>query len=179
MRSLRFALLSLFAALCLHAATLQRLVLDEMIQKCTAIVRGQVVSSYAAPHGSLIYTHYRIKVTDRWKGPEAGELDIVVPGGVAGELRQTFPGAPTLAQGAEYVLFLWTGPSGLTHVMGLTQGLFSVRRDAGGETVAWRAASSEPMLDAAGRLVRDEALQLRLKDLRGRVGRVQARGGAQ
>lgn len=179
MRGIRFALFPLLAGFCLQAATLERLSLDQMIQQCTAIVRGQVVSSYAAAHGSLIYTHYGIQVTDRWKGPEAGTLDIVVPGGAAGGLRQSFSGAPVLAQGSEYVLFLWTGPSGLTHIIGLSQGLFSLKRDAGGETVAWRAATSEPMLDATGQMVRDQPQQLRLRDLRGRVARAQARGGAQ
>ncbi len=178
MRGNRFALLPVLAGLCVHAATLEQLTLDDMIQKSTAIVRAQVVSSYAAAHGSLIYTHYRLQVADSWKGPQAGSLDVVVPGGAAGGFRQTFSGAPALSQGSEYVLFLWTGPSGLTHIMGLTQGLFSLRRDASGETVAWRAASAEPMLDAAGRLVHDQPLELRLKDLRGRIRRAPSQGGA-
>jgi len=149
--------------------TLQRLDLDEMIGKSTAIVRGQVTGSQARLHGSVIYTHYRIRVLERWKGGEAAELDVVVPGGVAGGLRQLFPGAPRLREGGEYVLFLWTGSSGLTNIIGLTQGLFDVHRDAAGDVFAARAATAETMLDAAGRLVRDEPLRMRFEDLRGRV----------
>ena len=171
-----FALLLLAAAL--SAATLERLSLDEMIQKSTAIIRGRVTSSYGAPRGSIIYTHYRIQAIDRWKGPEGAELDVVVPGGVAGGLRQTFSGAPKLAPGAEYVLFLWTGSSGLTHVIGLSQGVFSVKQDAAGEAVAWRPAAPEMMLDGSGQVVRDAPMSLRLKDLRVRVQKLVAQGGA-
>ena len=53
--------------------------------------------------------------------------------------------------------------------VGLSQGLFDVQRDQAGGLVALRAASTETMLDAAGRLVRDEPLRLKFEDLRGRV----------
>ncbi len=178
MRSLRLAVLPLLAGFFLHAATLEKLTLDEMIQKSTAIVRGQVLSSYAAAQGSFIYTHYRIHVTDRWKGGDQAELDVVVPGGTAGGLRQTFSGAPTLKPGSEYLLFLWTGRSGLTHVMGLTQGLFDLHRAGDGDLMAFRPATTELMLDSEGKLVKDAPLSLRLKDLRGRVARAQVPGGA-
>ncbi len=176
MRALRVGILPLVLSLCLGAATLEKLTLEDMIQKSTAIVRGQVLSSSAAPHGSIIYTHYRVQVLEHWKGGEAGILDVVVPGGAANGLRQTFSGAPRLTRGGEYVLFLWTGPSGLTHVVGLTQGLFSVDRKASGEAVVWRGATGEPMLDSAGRLVKDAPMFFRLSDLRGRIAR--SPGGA-
>jgi hypothetical protein len=173
---MRIGILPLALSLCASAATLEKLTLDEMVQKSTAIVRGQVLSSSAAAHGSLIYTHYRIQVTERWKGAEAGVMDVVVPGGTANGMRQNFAGAPSLARGGEYVLFLWTGPSGLTHVVGLTQGLFSVRRDPKGDAVAWRGATGEPMLDGSGRLVKDAPMLFRLGELSGRVARSQGGG---
>ena len=167
----RIAVLVGFALACWPAlsATLQRLDFDEMIEKSTAIVQGQVVSSSARFHGSVIYTHYRIRVLERWKGADAAEVDVVVPGGIANGLRQIFPGAPKLQEGREYVVFLWTGSSGLTNIIGLSQGLFDVQRDQAGGLVALRAATTETMLDAAGRLVRDEPLRLKFEDLRGRV----------
>ena len=42
-------------------------------------------------------------------------------------------GAPTLRAGREYVLFLWTSRSGLTQLMGMSQGLFSVERTTAGD----------------------------------------------
>lgn len=158
------------------AVTLQRLELDEMIEKSTAIVRGQVAGSWARLHGPVIYTHYRVRVLERWKGAEAAEVDVVVPGGVADGLRQAFPGTPKLQEGSEYILFLWKGASGLTNIMGLTQGLFDVHRDIAGGVFAARLATSEAMLDAAGRLVKDEPLRIRFEDLCGQIRAALARG---
>ncbi|MBM3749065.1 MAG: hypothetical protein FJW34_25135 [Acidobacteria bacterium] len=158
------------------AATLQRLDFDEMIEKSTAIVRGQVVASSARFHGPVIYTHYRLRVLEQIKGAEAAEVDVVVPGGVANGLRQAFAGAPKLQAGSEYVLFLWTGASGLTTIMGFSQGLFDVHRDIAGGAFAARMATSEAMLDNLGRLVRDEPLRIRFEELRSRVRAAAARG---
>jgi hypothetical protein len=173
------AALALSLAILLPAATLQKLSLDDMTQKSTAIVRARVLSSYAAQHGAIIYTHYRVQVSEWWKGSGRSELDLVVPGGLAGGLRQTFSGAPRLPLGGEGVFFLWTGPSGLTHIIGLSQGLFLVGRDANGEVVAKRAASTERMIDpVSGRLMADEAVTLPLSELRHRVGVRLRSGGA-
>lgn len=160
----------------LQAATLEKLGLEDMTQKSTAIVRGRVTGSYAAAQGPLIYTHYRIRVSERWKGPASASLDVVVPGGVADGLRQSFSGAPKLAAGHDYVLFLWTGPSGLTHIIGLSQGLFEVNSQSNGDLVVSRPASAEMMLDSGGRSVRDEAMTFRLLDLHRRVSSVAGEG---
>jgi hypothetical protein len=166
----RIGVAALLVPLLLPAATLEKLSLDEMAQKSTAIVRGRVLGSYTAQRGSIIYTHYRVQVAETWKGAGAAELDVVVPGGAIRGLRQTFAGAPTLAPNAEYVLFLWTGASGLTRVIGLTQGIFTVAKGANGETVAVRPAATETMIDpATGRSVKDEAVTLRVADLHQRV----------
>jgi hypothetical protein len=154
------------------AATLEQLSFDEMVDKSTAIVRGRVVGSYTTSKGSLIYTHYRVLVSERWKGPAASEADLVVPGGTLGNMRQSFPGAPNLAQGSDYVFFLWMGRSGLTHIIGLTQGLFDVKTNAKGATLAVRGASGETMLDrATGKPVNEEALSLSMADMNTRISR--------
>lgn len=154
------------------AATLEQLSFDEMVEKSTAIVRGRVVGSYTTSKGSLIYTHYRVLVSERWKGPAAAEADLVVPGGALGNMRQSFPGAPKLAQGSDYVLFLWKAKSGLTHIIGLTQGLFDVKTDAKGATVASRGASGETMLErATGKRVTEETLSLSMADMNTRISR--------
>ncbi|HVX66875.1 MAG TPA: hypothetical protein VHA11_09755 [Bryobacteraceae bacterium] len=176
LRGLTFgAAVLLFAAL-LPAATLEQLGLDEMAERSTAIVRAHVASSYTAASGPMIYTHYRVSVSERWKGPDAAELDVVVPGGAVGRQRQSFSGVPRLSSGREYVLFLWTGRSGLTHIIGLSQGIFDVVRGADGALEVTRAASGELMLDAAGRPVREQALTLHLSDLRVRVNRAIGKG---
>jgi len=163
----------------LPAVTLERLSLDEMTDKSTAIVRGRVVSSQARLHGPLIYTHFTVQVLERWKGAESSQVDVAVPGGSASGLRQTFSGAPRLASGDEYVFFLWRGASGITHVIGLSQGVFGLKSGADGSVTATRAASVETMLDSkTGRVVADETIRMGLADLRSRVtGRLESRGG--
>jgi hypothetical protein len=79
-----------------------------------------------------------------------------------------------LTVGAEYVLFLWTSRSGLTQVIGLSQGLFSVipstaaNATPGNSTVV-RPAATETMLDANGNVAADQTLKLLWSDLRSRI----------
>jgi hypothetical protein len=160
----------LVLALGLQAATLEYLSLADMAAKSTAIVRGRVVSTSTDSRGSLMYTRYTIQVLELLKGPEASQVDVVVLGGTSQGLSQTFSGAPRLSGGVDYLLFLWTGPSGLTQIIGLSQGVFELQKDGDGEWIAARAAASETMLDPkTGRLVNDQALRMRLTDLRSRV----------
>jgi len=42
----------------------------------------------------VIYTRFQIQVTERFKGPAQSSVEVVVPGGVANNLRQTFSGTP-------------------------------------------------------------------------------------
>jgi hypothetical protein len=141
-----------------------------MIAKSTAIVRGRVTGSWSAFSRPVIYTHYTIQVAERFKGTGGSSVEVVVPGGVANNLRQAFPGAPVLNSGEEYVLFLWTSRAGLTQVIGLTQGLFSLSTETPADPMATRSASQELMLDReSGRPVKDQTLTMRLSELRTRI----------
>jgi len=157
-----------------NAATLERLTLDQMSSKATAIVCGRVVSSQAVLENNSIYTHYVVQVADRWKGADRQTEEVVLPGGVAGGLRQNFAGVPNLETGKQYVLFLWTGSSGRTQLLGLTQGLFEVAAGSTGEIMAGRGISAELMLDSNGKAVQDQAIRMPLTDLSTRV-KVQSR----
>jgi hypothetical protein len=169
----------LVLALGLQAASLEYLSLDDMAAKSTAIVRGRVVSTGTGARGPLIYTQYTIQVLERLKGPEAPSVDVVVLGGTSRGLSQTFSGAPQLGGAGDYLLFLWTGPSGLTQIIGLSQGVFQLQKDESGEWIGTRAAASETMLDPkTGRLVNDQAMRLRLNDLRSRFRAGSTRKGA-
>ena len=80
--------------------------------------------------------------------------------------------------GEEYVLFLWTGPSGQTQIIGYTQGVFELPKRTG-EAMAIRAATSETMLErSTGRVIRDEPLELTLQSLSRRITATVARQGA-
>jgi hypothetical protein len=152
-----------------RATTLEQLSLDDMIEKSTSVVRGRITGTYTEARNNNIYTYYRVALLEQWKGNVAAQLDVAVPGGALRGVRQTLPGAPTLREGDEYVLFLWTGRSGITQVIGLSQGLFSVKVDAAGNPVLARPAATELMVDRNGRLVVDQPLTMRVSDMRSRV----------
>src|SRR5947208_1198784 len=109
MRRFAIALVLFVCSMPLQCATLERLSLDDMIAKSTSIVRGTVGGSWAAFAGPVIYTHYTIQVEEKLKGTAGNSVEVVVPGGVVNNLRQSFSGAPALIGGSRYVLFLYTG----------------------------------------------------------------------
>src|SRR5690349_2307984 len=169
-RHFMLALVLTFCMMPLQSATLERLSLDDMVAKSTAIVRGTVTASRAVFTGRDIYTDYTIRVSESLKGAGQNSIDVIVPGGVANNLRMSYSGAPTLNTGDEFVFFLWTSRTGATQVLGLTQGLFSLPGDGSKDPVATRRASRELMLDrSSGQPVKDETLVMRMSELREKV----------
>ena len=75
-----FAVLLVFGIRPIPSATLQQLTMDDMIAQSAAIVRGTVVDSWAALTGSVIYTHYKIQVSESFKGPRQSSVEVVVAG---------------------------------------------------------------------------------------------------
>ncbi len=159
------------------AATLEQLSLDEMIQKSTSIIQGKVTGTTSLVRNSVIYTCYQVQVTQRWKGPDAAQQTVCIAGGSAQGMRQTFPGAPQLAAGQDYVLFLWAGKSGMNQLIGLSQGVFDLKVDSAGQQVASRPAITEMLLNSQGREVTDNGLSIRLRDLSNRIQQQLAAGG--
>jgi hypothetical protein len=160
------------------AATLQRLSMDEMLAKSSSIVRGTVTASWTAFTGSIVYTHYKIQVSEQFKGAASSSVEIMVPGGTVKNLHQGFSGSPLLNQGDEFVFFLWTSKTGITWITGLTQGLFTLPAGSPADATATRQPSRELTLDATtGRPVKDTALSLSLSDLRARVAASRAVAG--
>ncbi len=164
----------------LQCATLERLSLDDMITRSTTIVRGKVTASWAAFTGSVIYTHYRIQVSEQFKGAAQNSVEVMTPGGTVKGLTSSYAGSPVLNQGDEFVFFLWASKNGITWITGLTQGLFSLAPgDAGTDRLATRSASRELMLDPdTSRPVKDNALSMTLSSLRSRIAaKLAAQGG--
>jgi hypothetical protein len=149
------------------AATLQQLSTAQMTQSASSIVRATVTSSSASFTGSTIYTHYKLNVSETWKG--VAEPEVMIPGGVANGLRQTFPGLPQLQIGSEYVLFLWKSTAGVIHVLGFSQGVFNVSQGSTGIMQLTRPAIGETLLDANGRSVQDAGMQLTMPAMRFQV----------
>ncbi len=168
--SMMLALSGMLSAL--RATTLQKLSMDDMILKSTAIVRAKVVGSRGAFRGQDIYTYYQLQVLESWKADGPQQREVAVPGGAARGLRQTVAGAPSLNTGGEYLFFLWTSRSGLTQVIGLSQGLFSVIQNTAGSAVLIRAATTDLMLDQSGHVVNGSAITMSLSDMRSQIPQV-------
>ncbi len=163
--SILLGFVSAVAVLSATAATLEQLTLSEMSDKSTEIVRGRVLGSTIQVLGNSIYTHYSVQVLNRWKGEAKQTVDVVLPGGQSNGLVQHFAGVPRLESGKDYVMFLWTGPSGRTQLTGLTQGLLDISQSDAGEALASRSVSAEMMLSHEGKIVQDQALRMRMADL--------------
>lgn len=175
---MRLLVLWIVGTALLSAATLEQLSLDTIIQKSTGIVDGTVTDVSTELRGPVVYTRYRIRVSERYKGAAGAHMDVFVPGGRYGTLTQTFPGSPVLAKGQEYLLFLWAGKSGMSQVIGLSQGLFDIKREISGEVMVVRQAAEATVLDSSGKLVEDTPVSLRLREMVDRIQRTLA-GGSQ
>jgi hypothetical protein len=147
-------------------ATLQLLSLNDLISKSTSVVQAQVTSVAASYSGSVIYTHYQVNVLAQWKGATATSVDVMVPGGTAKGMRQTYPGVPQLSVGQQYVLFLWQPGKGPTYTMGFTQGVFTLAKDSAGNLTAAQMATTETMLSAGtGQAVKNQPISMPLAQL--------------
>jgi hypothetical protein len=155
-----------------QATTLQQLSLNDMILKSSAIVRGQVQITGSTVRGSNIYTQYTVKVIEQWKGAPAAQINFAVPGGTANGLRQTIAGSPSLNNGQEYVLYLWTSRSGLTQIIGLSQGLF-----VSANGVVTRPSITEHFIDPNGSEAADPGMQMSLTAMRNLVAAVLGQTG--
>jgi hypothetical protein len=176
MRALSASIALLATVVTAWATTLVQLSTDQMIQQSTAIVRAKVVGSSAGFVGRDIYTYYQLQVTENLKGSSSSQVQVAVPGGVARGLRQMVPGAPSLTNGQEYVVFLWTSKAGLTLVIGLSQGLFATTTDASGNPVLVRPAAVSQMLNASGQPVTDQPISMSLSALRSEIQTVLGAG---
>jgi hypothetical protein len=164
MRLLSTILIWVILAASAAATTLQKLSMDEMTAQATSIVRARVVDSWGAKSGSVIYTHYKIQVSERLKGAGDTSIEILIPGGIAAGLQQTIPGAPKLMTGNEYVLFLWKGPSGANHVMGLSQGVFDLKTSPSGVLTLYRGPLDARVLDSRGQAADASRLEMSWSD---------------
>jgi hypothetical protein len=63
------------------------------------------------------------------------------------------------------VFFLWTSKTGLTQIIGLSQGLFIVTTNAQGQVMVSRGATSETMLNSLGQIITDSNIQMPLAQL--------------
>ncbi|MDR3718018.1 MAG: hypothetical protein P4K98_04400 [Bryobacteraceae bacterium] len=161
--------LALAAVLPLPATTLQLLSVDSMVAKSSAIVRAHATPVSSFQRGGMIYTSYRLDVSATLKGNPVSTLQVAVPGGNYQGMHQAVAGSPGLQAGSEYVVFVWTAPSGANYIIGLSQGLFEVHTSASGAVVLTRGPASAKVIDDAGSGVNDHGMTLLLTDLQAKI----------
>lgn len=176
MRSAKLILGLLVVATAIPATTLVKLSLDEMISQSTDIVRARVSDCQAAQRGPAVVTDCVITVSERLKGIPATTMAVSVPGGTVstprGRLRHVIAGSPEFDARQEYLLFLWRGKSGITQLIGLSQGVLEVSVQ-NGKVVANRTKSSGVSYqDAKGEEVDDDGLTVTLDAVRRRAKEV-------
>jgi hypothetical protein len=159
----------LLALLSASATTLEKLSLDDMIAKSTSIVRGRVQGCNGEYKAPLIYTHCKVAVSEHWKGTAPAVADVMILGGTANGKTQAFPGAPQLTEGQEYILFLWTGRSGMTQIIGFSQGAFDVSIFPKGEVATQKTVTADKFVDASGNSVADDPIRMTVPQFKGRV----------
>ena len=117
----------------------------------------------------MVYTECTIAVSETLKGRPTTSLTVAIPGGVAGKIRQTVAGAPRLERTQHLVLFIWTSPRGVNHIIGLSQGVFELRDASGGQMAERGPIEQATVVDGSGQEVADRGLSIRMADLRSRI----------
>src|SRR5580658_7086000 len=172
----KLIILGLLGALAtLAGSPLRQLTRSDMILQSTMIVHGTVQPGIVSSRGSMIFSHYTVQVSETYKSPAsqpASQIDFGVPGGSLNGLIQRYSGAPSLTVGQDYVLFLWTSKTGLTQIIGLSQGLLSVISTPGAAPMVVSTGTAERMLNSAGQPVAASNLTMTLSALKTEIASV-------
>ncbi|MEI6226172.1 MAG: hypothetical protein WCS72_15620 [Deltaproteobacteria bacterium] len=127
MRKLIFLAAVLAAAPALGAEAIAQSV-EGLTRASDSVVRGQVrkMTPILSEDGRRIYTLVDLDVVSTWRGDRVASVQVIVPGGVVGDIGQRVDGAPSFGGGEEVVVFLHRAEAGGYRVAGLAQGKFSV-----------------------------------------------------
>ncbi len=153
------------------ATTLLKMSMNDLIVQSSSIVRAKITGIRTGAVGKDIFTYYQVQVSDTLKKGAILPAEFAVPGGVYGNLRQIAVGSPVFAEGQEYVLFLWTSRSGMTQIIGLTQGMFKLTQDSSGAAVLNRPAIADEMVDKSGKAATGAPVTMKWSELRDMIAK--------
>ena len=168
---LLLGLLLLVGAGTLYATSAIQLDLATLTEKSSLIVVGTVDSKECRwdAGNTGIWTHYDITVSETLKGDHEASREVVIRGGVVGEVGQHVSGAGRLEEGAEYVLFLWEDDDDRLRLQGMRQGAFKVS-EREGVKYAGNSLSGLRIVDATTlKPAKAKALEFELADLKTEV----------
>jgi len=118
--------------------------LEDMVDQSALIAIGNCVETKSVWVDRTLVTLATVSVSETLKGGEAGNVTVVLPGGVDANRKfpvaMSYPGAPRLTPGEDVFLFLNADTdTGLGYnVAGFAQGKFSIVNDENGEPVVSR-----------------------------------------
>ena len=118
--------------------------LEDMVDQSDVIAIGSVQGTRSAWVDGTLVTLATVSVNETLKGAEAGDLTVVLPGGIDANrqvpVAVSYPGAPRMTPGEDVFLFLNSDVDyGLGYnVAGFAQGKFSIVSDEDGEPVVSR-----------------------------------------
>jgi hypothetical protein len=160
---------------CLHATVALKLDVATLTEKSELILIGKVDSSTAKWDAAKtgIWTHHDVTVSETLKGKHEKTRDVVIRGGVVGEVGQAVAGSGNLEIGAEYLFFLWKDDDGRYRLQGMAQGAFEISEREGVKYAA-NSLSGMTIVDAKTlKPSRDKAdklpLELKLSELKKQV----------
>jgi len=136
MRGLRLAAALTVWALGLWPAGATRMIplaIEELTRLADTVVHGRVVDLESARDAEgRVFTRVGLQPLEYWKGTgPADRCELVAGGGVLGERAVVVEGQARYEVGDEVVAFLARNPAGERVTVGLSQGRFAVRTEAG------------------------------------------------
>jgi hypothetical protein len=132
MRQTRLATVVLLIACALQVSATVVVPLDfaELVGASDTIAHVRVIDLRAAVLAGRTDTVVTAAVSSYVKGGPGEHVTFLIPGGEIGRYRTVVVGAPVLQNGDEIVVFLRRGASGLSTVVGFSQGVLHVSRQA-------------------------------------------------
>src|SRR2546430_3067153 len=132
-----------------------------------AVVHAEVVSRSSAwgAGGGQIFTTVVLRALSTWKGEQADQITLLVPGGEMGDLSQTVSGMAVFGEGEEVVVFVRRRAPGVFALQSMALGKFSV--GAANPSLPKRALRDRRGLECVGCAAGDDDLSL--DELRARV----------
>ena len=147
-----------FVLVCVVGARATELVpvsFREAVADATLIVRGHVTDVRGVSLPTGVESAVTVAVDSVLKGQADAFISVRVPGGTIGRYRYVFVGAPTFAVNDQAVFLLKRGHDNALRIVGLSQGLFTIRAVPGaGQVIA--APVVAPQTAATGQVVRGD-----------------------
>ena len=151
--------LALLASIPCPATTVEKLTLDDLVQKSGRIIVGKCISRESRwnDRNTLILTTARFAVSEPIKGSSDTFVEVVTVGGTIDGITQTVSGMPVFEPEEQVLLFLEPSKNGQWQPLGLSQGKFRILRNRQtGEEEVFHSLSGLDLYDPAGRNLSQE-----------------------